>query len=125
MGSKSAQKAARASGRRRERGRAIRSQVKTTIDNAEKLITKGDIEAARVAVATAVSTLDKAAEKKILHGNNAARHKSRLLKKLAKAPAKPQAESKPKAEPKPKVESKAKAESKTKADSKAKAEKAD
>jgi small subunit ribosomal protein S20 len=33
-------------------------------------------------VAEAVSSLDKAAEKMIIHGNNAARRKSRLLKKL-------------------------------------------
>jgi small subunit ribosomal protein S20 len=119
LGSKSAQKAARASGRRRERGRSIRSQVKTRIDSAEKLISEGDLKAAQVAVTAAVSALDKAAEKKVFHANNTARRKSRLLKKLNKAPAKP------KAEPKPKAESKAKAESRTKAESKAeKAEKA-
>jgi len=114
LGSKSAQKAARASGRRQERNKSLRSQVKTDIAKAEKLISEGDLKAAQVAVATAVSALDKAAEKKIFHGNNAARRKSRLLKKLNMAPAKPKAESKPKAEPKAKAESKTKAASEAK-----------
>jgi len=120
LGNKSAQKAARASARRQKRGTSTRSQVKTRIDSAEKLIAAGDLKAAREAVTAAVSALDKAAGKKVLHANNAARRKSRLIKKLNKAPAKPQAE------PKPKAESKTKAESKVKAESKAeKAEKAE
>jgi small subunit ribosomal protein S20 len=123
LASKSAQKVARASAKRRERGRSIRSQVKTSIDIAEKLIAEGEVKAAKSAVAAAISTLDKAASKKVVHGNNAARRKSRLLKKLNKAPVKPEAETKPKAESKEKAEPKAKAKSKTKA--KSKAEKAD
>lgn len=95
MASKSAQKAARAAGRRQERNKSIRSQVKTDIARAVKLISEGDIEAARGAVAKAVSTLDKAAEKKVLHGNNAARRKSRLLKKLKEAAAKPKSKAAP------------------------------
>jgi small subunit ribosomal protein S20 len=46
------------------------------------LITAGDLEAAREAVIVAVSSLDRAAEKGVIHVNNAARRKSRLLKKL-------------------------------------------
>ena len=120
MGSKSAQKAARASGRRRERNKSIRSQVKTDIAKAEKLIFDGDLEAAKVAVAEAISALDNAAEKKVLHANNAARRKSRLLKKLNQAPAAPKAEPKPKAEAKPKAASKRKTASRKKAAPKAK-----
>jgi small subunit ribosomal protein S20 len=63
----------------------VRSQVKTGITRAEKLIFTGELEAARAAVAEAVSYLDKAAGKKIIHDNNAARRKSRLLKKLNQA----------------------------------------
>jgi small subunit ribosomal protein S20 len=122
LASKSAQKAARASVKRRERGKSIRSQVKTNIDTAEKLIAEGNTKAAQSAVATAVSALDKAASKKLLHANNAARRKSRLLKKLNMAPAKPEAEAKPKAESKAKSEPKTKAKPKTKKESKAKAE---
>jgi small subunit ribosomal protein S20 len=95
LGSKSAQKAARASGRKQERNKSIRSQVKTDIDKAEKLISAGDVKAAKEAAAKAVSALDKAAGKKVLHGNNASRRKSRLLKKLNKAEAQPKAKAGP------------------------------
>lgn len=95
MGSKSAQKAARAAGRRQPRNKAIRSQVKTDISKAEKLIFTGELKAAQEAVAKAVSILDKAAEKKMIHSNNAARRKSRLLKKLNQAIAQPKAEPEP------------------------------
>lgn len=82
MASKSAQKQVRVAGRRRGRNKSTRSQVKTNITTAEKLIFSGELEAAREAVVTAVASLDKAAGKKILHGNNTARRKSRLMKKL-------------------------------------------
>lgn len=95
MGSTSAQKEARVALKRHERNKSIRSQVKTDITRAEKLIFSGEVEAAREAVTAAVSALDKAGGKKILHGNNAARRKSRLLKKLVQAKAPPPAEKKP------------------------------
>ncbi len=91
MANKSALKATRAAGRRQVRNTSARSKVKTDIARAEKLITAGDVEKAKGAVATAVSGLDKAAEKKVMHANNAARHKSRLLKKLNQAAANPKA----------------------------------
>jgi small subunit ribosomal protein S20 len=84
LGSKSAQKAARAAGKRQERNKSIRRQVKTDVAKAEKLISEGNKEAVQAAVTKAVSALDKAAEKKVLHNNNASRRKSRLLKKLNK-----------------------------------------
>jgi small subunit ribosomal protein S20 len=89
LGSKSALKQARAGGRRQVRNKAVRSEVKTSISRAEKLIFSGELEAAGKAVTEAVSSLDKAAEKKMIHANNAARRKSRLLKKLNKATARP------------------------------------
>lgn len=91
MGNKSAQKAARAAGRRMIRNKSSRSQLKTEVARAEQLIAAGDAEAAKGAVATAVSSLDKAAQKKMVHGNNAARRKSRLLKKMNKGTSKPKA----------------------------------
>ena len=95
MGSTSATKEARVASKRHQRNKSIRSQVKTDIIRAEKLIFSGEFEAAQAAVTAAVSALDKAAGKKILHGNNAARRKSRLLKKLVQAKAQPQAATKP------------------------------
>jgi small subunit ribosomal protein S20 len=94
LANKSAQKAARASVKRQERNKSTRSQVKTDIAKAEKLITAGDVKAAQGAVARAISVLDKAAGKKVVHANNAARRKSRLLKKLNRAAAQPKTESK-------------------------------
>jgi len=95
LGSTSAQKEARVALKRHERNKSIRSQAKTDITRAEKLIFSGEVEAAREAVTAAVSALDKAAGKKILHGNNAARRKSRLLKKLVQTKAPLPAEKKP------------------------------
>jgi small subunit ribosomal protein S20 len=90
LASKSAQKQARVASRRQLRNKSVRSEVKTNIIKAEKLIFTGELEAAREAVTVAVSSLDRAAEKQILHGNNAARRKARLLKKLNKAVAQSQ-----------------------------------
>lgn len=82
MTKKSAQKQERVASRRAQRNKSARSQVKTNIIKAEKLIFTGELKAAQEAVAAAVSSLDKAAEKGILHKNNTARRKSRLLKKI-------------------------------------------
>jgi small subunit ribosomal protein S20 len=93
--SKSAQKKVRVSSRRQQRNRSVRSEVKTSITRAEKEIFNGDLEAARKAVESAVISLDKASEKGILHANNTARRKSRLLKKLNEAAATASAEPEP------------------------------
>ena len=84
-GSKSAQKQVQASERRRLRNQSARSRCKTSITKAEKFIFSGEIESAQKAVVAAISSLDRAAEKGILHSNNAARRKSRLMKKLNEA----------------------------------------
>lgn len=92
--SKSAQKQVRVAERRRLRNKPIRSLCKTTITKAERLIFSGELESARDAVVAAISSLDKAAEKGIIHPNNAARRKSRLMKKLSEAVALSSAEPK-------------------------------
>ena len=79
---KSAQKQARAAEKRRLRNKAARSLAKTNITKAEKLIFSGELESAEQALVAAISSLDKAAEKGIIHPNNAARRKARLVKKL-------------------------------------------
>ena len=84
-GSKSAQKQVHVSERRQSRNKSVRSEVKTNITKAERLIFSGELEAAQGAVVAAISSLDKAAEKGILPSNNAARRKSRLMKKLNEA----------------------------------------
>ena len=95
MGTTAAQKEARVAARRNKRNKSVRSQVKTNIIKAEKLIFAGELEAARAAVINAVSALDRAASKGIIHSNNAARRRSRLLKKLVKAQAGPPAPPQP------------------------------
>ena len=80
-------KEARNSERRQMRNRAVRSRAKTFITRAEKLVFTGEMESAQAAVAESISALDRAAEKGIIHPNNAARRKSRLMKKLNQAQA--------------------------------------
>ena len=124
MTSKSAQKQVRVATRRRQRNKSARSEIKTDITKAEKLIFTGDLKEAQKAVGEAVSSMDRAANKNVIHGNNAARRKSRLLKKLNQALAsasqlpepepEPEAEPKAKAEPKPETKPKPKSKPKSK-----------
>ncbi len=89
---KSARKQVRVAQRRRLRNKPVRSQAKTMINKAEESIFSGQIKPAEAEVLAAISSLDRAAEKGVLHPNNAARRKSRLMKKLNKAKAEPSAE---------------------------------
>jgi len=86
---KSAEKEMRKTQRRRLRNRALRTKAKTIIDKAERFIFSGDIELAKKTVVEAIQSLDKAAEKGVLHPNNAARRKARLMKKLNQAQTPP------------------------------------
>ena len=79
---KSSEKRMRQNEKRRAHNRAIRSRVRTAVDKANALIEEGDQEAAQDAVREAVSQLDRAVKKGILHRNNADRRKSRLMKYL-------------------------------------------
>ena len=54
---------------------------------ARTLIEAGNLDEARDAVRVAISALDKAAERGIIHKNNAARRKSRLAQALNQADA--------------------------------------
>jgi small subunit ribosomal protein S20 len=57
-----------------------RSTARTYIRKARQLIAEGNLEEAGVVVQKAVSALDRAAERGVIHRNNAARRKSRLVK---------------------------------------------
>ena len=87
MATRSAAKAHRQSLKRRLRNRAVQSATKTAIKSAVASLAGGDLEVARDQVRAAISTLDRAAQKGVLHPNNAARHKSRLLLKYNAAVA--------------------------------------
>ena len=80
---KSAKKRMRQSEAALVRNRTQRSQLRTAI---KKVRTAVAGEAA-VAYAEAVSIIDRAGRKNLIHRNAAARHKSRLAKAIAKAAA--------------------------------------
>lgn len=69
--------------KRRIRNRVFRGRARTFVQKARVAIDSGDPEQARTATLEAISELDRAAEKGVIHKNNAARRKSRLMKKLA------------------------------------------
>ncbi|HVB62457.1 MAG TPA: 30S ribosomal protein S20 [Ktedonobacteraceae bacterium] len=79
----SAKKRMRQEEKRRLHNRSVKSSVKTYITKARVAIDDGENrEEAQEAVRHAVSELDRAAKKGVLHRNNAARRKSRLMKRL-------------------------------------------
>lgn len=85
---KSALKRIRSSARKNQRNRVVRSMARTEVKKARLTIQNGDLETARQATLEAIRTLDKAASKGVLHPNNVARRKSRLMKRLAELQAK-------------------------------------
>jgi small subunit ribosomal protein S20 len=82
---KTAEKEMRVAERRKARNKSIISGTKTKVSQAEKSIAAGDLDLARASVKAAISSLDKEAGKATVHANNAARRKSRLMKKLNQA----------------------------------------
>jgi small subunit ribosomal protein S20 len=85
---KSAAKRMRIEHKRRLRNRAVKSTVKTSIGKAQRAIVADPAQGATLeAVREAISQLDRAATKGVLHRNNVARRKSRLMKRLNTAQA--------------------------------------
>ncbi len=82
-----AKKYARASARRAVANRSVRSAVKTRITRVRRALVDGELELAAELAVVAVSNLDSAASKGVLHKNNVARRKSRLMKRLNAAGA--------------------------------------
>ncbi len=68
--------------RRRQRNRPYRTAARTFVKKAEAAIRSGDPQAAAEAVRAAISMLDRVAVKGVIHKNNAARRKSRLMAKF-------------------------------------------
>jgi small subunit ribosomal protein S20 len=69
--------------RRRLRNRYFKGRARSYVSAARSTLQAENLADSRQAVQEAVSALDKAAEKGVLHKNNAARRKSRLMKRLA------------------------------------------
>ena len=71
---------------RRLRNKATRSEIKTRVKSAVALAEQG-ADASADAIRLAIKRIDKAASKGIIHKNQAANRKSRLMKRLAKVGA--------------------------------------
>ena len=79
---KSARKRIRVAEQKRLRNRPYRTAARTFVKKAELAIRAGDQDAASTAVGNAISMLDRVASKGVIHRNNAARRKSRLMAKF-------------------------------------------
>jgi small subunit ribosomal protein S20 len=80
---KSALKQIRVSERKRLRNRPVKTRVKNAVTKAITSIAgRVAAEDTVAAVTEAISQLDRAASKGVIHPNNAARRKSRLMKRL-------------------------------------------
>jgi len=77
----------RADRKRRLRNQFSRSRARTFVKKTNRLIKSGKLDEARAMAVQAISALDKAAEKGVIHKNAAARRKSRLMKRLNQAQA--------------------------------------
>jgi len=67
--------------------RLHRSRSRTAVKKTRLAIASKDLEQAKVELVKAISYLDRAAGKGVIHKNNAARRKSRLTKQYNKAVA--------------------------------------
>lgn len=80
---KSAIKRNKQNEKRRQLNRIFRGSTRTQVKDAKAAIESGDKDVATAEVKEAIQKLDRAAAKGIVHKNNAARRKSRLMKHLA------------------------------------------
>ena len=76
------ERSARVLEKKSQRNRPIRSAARTYVKKAQEAMGTGDLEAAVKSTNQAIQFLDKAATKGIIHRNNAARRKSRLMARL-------------------------------------------
>ena len=77
-----ARKAARQSEKRRTHNASLSSKLSSAIKSVVKAIGAGDKAAAQKMFREAAGVIDRIADKKIIHKNKAARHKSRLAARL-------------------------------------------
>jgi small subunit ribosomal protein S20 len=73
-----ARKRARQAAKQNSHNSSLRSELRTAIKRVTKAIASGDKTAAQAVYKDSVSAVDSIADKKIIHKNKAARHKSRL-----------------------------------------------
>ena len=87
---RSAKKRMRQNEKRRMRNKAVRSRTRSYVKEARQSIKAGDYEASTEAVKKAIRELDRAASKGIIHRNNAARRKRRLMARLTELKQEPE-----------------------------------
>ena len=73
-----ARKRARQADKQREHNTSLRSELRIAIKKVAKAIEAGDKAAAQAVFSASTGVVDSIADKKIIHKNKAARHKSRL-----------------------------------------------
>ncbi len=86
---KSAIKQLRASQRKYKRNIQVQSRLRTLVRNVEKFLTSTDAGLSKASLKTAISSLQRAASRKVIHKNTASRKISRLMKKANKAKTSP------------------------------------
>jgi small subunit ribosomal protein S20 len=84
---KSAKKSLRQDQKRRDRNRAVKKALKLELKKFQTAVKAGNTEVAKNEFKAAVKKLDKAAARRVIHPNAAARKKSQLARQL-NAPAK-------------------------------------
>jgi small subunit ribosomal protein S20 len=72
--------------KRQARNKAVRSELRTRSKRANAAIAE-DVESADETIRLAIKRIDKAAAKGVIHKNQAANRKSRLMKRAARASA--------------------------------------
>lgn len=73
-----ARKRARQATKQNAHNSSLRSELRTAIKKVTKAVEAGDKAVAQAIYNTSISAVDSIADKKIIHKNKAARHKSRL-----------------------------------------------
>jgi small subunit ribosomal protein S20 len=71
----------------RQRNKAVKSELKTSVRKFREAAEAGDVEAATLAMRAAALKLDKAASKGVIHKNQAANRKSAIAKRYAELQA--------------------------------------
>jgi small subunit ribosomal protein S20 len=79
---KQAAKRAKKSIKQRSTNMSLRTQLRSSIKKVQKAIEAGDQAAALAVLRAEQSTIDSIADKRIIHKNKAARHKSRLAQQV-------------------------------------------
>ncbi len=82
-----ARKRARQANKQNAHNTSLRSRLRTAIKTVQKAIKIGDKAAAAIIFQREQSTIDSLADKKMVHKNKAARHKSRLSAAIKALPA--------------------------------------